>query len=297
MRVFEDTTEFNLNNTVVTLGKFDAIHLGHQSLLEKAREEKKINGCDTVVFSFDTSGRNGQKIIHTKNERISICKKFGMDYVIFYPVNSETMSMSPEEFVDKILINKLGAKSVVTGNDFCFGKHRKGNVDTLKTYEKKGSFNVIVSEDVIVSGEKVSTTRIKECLCKGDILRVNEMLGFPYSIEGDVLEGKQLGRTIGMKTVNIIPPDEKCMPLKGVYKSKVIVDGERFKSITNVGVNPTVKDDGKLVVETHIFDFDNEIYGKRVKVELEKFIREERNFPDLESLKRQISLDISEANL
>lgn len=297
MKIYDETRELCMKNTAVTLGKFNAIHLGHQKLIEYICKEKNAVGCSTVLFSFDTSSIYHQKLITTKEERLALCEKLGLDTVIFYPVNKETMSMEPEDFIREILVERLGVKAVVTGEDFCFGRNRRGTVEMLRQYGEQYDFQLIVSESVMIDDIKVSSSIIKEYLAEGLLERANAMLGYPYFIMGTVHEGKHIGRTIGTKTINITPSADKMLPKKGVYKTKTYIDGKSYKSITNIGTNPTVKEDNRIVVETHIFEFDRDIYHTDVKVVFEKFLREERKFSDLEALKRQILLDISQANL
>lgn len=297
MKIYDETSEICMNNTVVTLGKFNAIHLGHQKLIQYICEEKEKEGYDTVLFSFDTSRIRHQKLITTKKERIALCERFEIDNLVFYPVNQETMSMEPEDFITRILVEKLGVKVVVTGQDFHFGRNRRGNVEMLRQYGERYDFQLIISDSVMVDGKKVSSSAIKDYLSEGLLENANKMLGYQYFIMGTVSEGKHIGRTIGTKTINIVPDNSKLLPKKGVYKTKTYVDGKSYKSITNIGTNPTVKDDGHIIVETHIFDFERNIYDSGVKIEFEKFLREERKFSDLEALRRQISLDILQANL
>jgi riboflavin kinase/FMN adenylyltransferase len=297
MKIYDETQELYIRNTAVTLGKFNALHKGHQKLIKYICEEKEKKGCETVLFSFDTSNINNQKLIVTKEERATLCERLGIDHVIFYPVNKKTMAIEPERFIEDILVEALDVRTVVTGQDFCFGRDRQGNVDMLKEYGAKYGFEVIVAESVEVDNTKVSSSKIKEYLMEGLIDKANEMLGYDYFIMGKVSEGKRIGRTIGTRTINITPPGNKILPKKGVYKTTTWVNGKSYKSITNIGTNPTVKSDDEIVVETHIFDFDKNIYDEYVKIQFEKFIREEKKFEDLEALKSQIALDISQANL
>ena len=295
MKIYDETKDISLNNTAVTLGKFNAFHLGHRKLIEYIKNEKNEKGYKTTIFSFDTATVFNQPLIVTKEERIEICRELDIDNLIFYPVNNETMSMEPERFIKDILIGKFDSKVVVTGKDFCFGKNRSGNVNLLKEYSEKYGYKLIIVDSVCCEGQKVSSTKIKEYLSAGMISEANKMLGYNYFIMGEIVRGKQLGRTIDKRTINIIPEEDKLVPGKGVYKTNVYLDGRLYKGITNVGINPTVDSDGKTKVETHILDFNEEIYGKTVKIEFIKFIREEKKFSDLEALKRQISLDILEA--
>lgn len=297
MRVYDEIQDFCLKNTVVTLGKFDGIHLGHQKLVTEIAESRLRDGYETVLFSFDTSGINNQMSITTKKERILLCEEAGIDNVIFYPVNKSTMAIKAEDFIKDVIADRLGAKVVVTGRDFCFGSERRGNVGMLNSYAEIYGYRLVVVDSVLYQGKKVSSSNIKECIGQGKIEEANRMLGYSYFIYGNVVKGNQIGRTMNTKTVNVIPDKQKILMPNGVYKTKAVIGGETYKSITNVGLCPTVRSDRKITVETHIFDFDREIYDSDVKIEFEKFIREERKFSTLEELKRQILLDISQANL
>lgn len=297
MHVYDEVQDFNLNNTAVTLGKFDGIHLGHRRLVSEILKSRSENGHETVLFSFDTSKISNQMSITTKKERILLCKEAGIDNVIFYPVNKNTMAMKPEIFLKDIIVKQLGAKVVVTGRDFCFGSGRSGNVEMLAENAQRYGYRLIVVDSVMQNGEKVSSSNIKECIGQGKIEDANRMLGYSYFIYGKVVKGNQIGRTIDTKTVNVLPEKNKILMPNGVYKTNIIIGGEKYKSITNVGECPTVRNNREITVETHVFDFDREIYDSYVKIEFEKYIREERKFLNLEDLKRQILLDISQANL
>lgn len=297
MLVYDEVQDFYLNNTAVTLGKFDGIHLGHQRLISEILKSKLEHGYETVLFSFDTSYISNQMSLTTKKERKLLCEQAGIDNVIFYPVNKSTMAMKPEVFIQEVIVGRLGAKVVVTGRDFCFGSGRSGNVEMLEKYADVYGYRLIVVDSVMRNGEKVSSSNIKECIGQGRVKEANEMLGYSYYIYGKVVKGNQIGRTIDTKTVNVIPEENKVLMPNGVYKTNIVIGGEKYKSITNVGECPTVRADRKITVETHVFDFNQEIYDAYVKIEFEKFIREERKFLNLEDLKRQILLDISQANL
>lgn len=297
MRVYDEVQDFCLNNTAVTLGKFDGIHLGHQRLVSEILKNKAENKYETVLFSFDTSVISKQMSITTKQERLLLCNQTGIDNVIFYPVNKDTMAMKPEAFIKDIIAERLGAKIVCTGKDFCFGNGRTGDVELLEKYSDIYGYRLCVVDSVMYEGKKVSSSNIKEYIGQGNIEEANRMLGYSYFIYGKVVRGNQVGRTMDMKTVNLIPDKNKMLMPRGVYKTNITIDGQRYKSITNVGLCPTVRDDREITVETHVLNFDREIYDSYVKIEFEKFIREERKFLNLEDLKRQILLDISQANL
>lgn len=297
MNIFDEITDFKFKNSSVTLGKFDGIHIGHQKLIQDMMTDAGNNGYETVLFSFDTSGINNQKSLTTKEERSFLCEKYNIDNVIFYPANSSTMAIEPENFIADILAGRLDARLVVIGEDFRFGRGRRGDIRMLDEYSRKYNYELIVEKSVSIDGVKASSTNIKEYIKEGRLEKANEMLGYSYFVMGNVVKGDQIGRTIGTRTVNVIPDYNKLILPNGVYKTKALIDGVGYKSITNVGLCPTVRADDRITVETHIFDFDMDVYDKNVKIEFEKFIREEKKFGNMEALKKQILLDISEANL
>lgn len=296
MRVYNEVQDFNLKASAVTLGKFDGIHLGHKELINEIIKAKEKMGLETVLFSFDTSGIKNIKSITTKKERELICEGLDIDNIIFYPVNEKTMALEPEKFIEDILIKKIKAKVVVTGMDFRFGKDRRGDVFMLSNYAEKYGYKLIIAKDVMNGTQKISSSFIKELIKQADITKANELLGYSYFVYGQVVRGKQLGRTIDRRTVNIIPDNNKIIPINGVYKTTININGKEYKSITNIGQCPTVRNDGGITIETHIFDFDEEIYDNKVKILFEKFIRKERKFDSLEELKKQIAKDVFDAS-
>ncbi|MBQ3546107.1 MAG: bifunctional riboflavin kinase/FAD synthetase [Lachnospiraceae bacterium] len=296
MHVYNEELDFKLEKSAVTLGKFDGIHLGHKKLINEIVEAKEKKGLSTVLFSFDTSGIKKIQSITTKEERELICNDLNIDNIIFFPVNPDTMSIEPEEFIEKILVKKINAKVVVTGKDFRFGKNRRGDVDMLLRFSKKCGYELKVVDNVMDGDNRVSSSNIKQLINEANITKANEMLGYSYFVYGIVERGKQIGRTIDRRTVNIIPNANKIIPPNGVYKTTISIAGKQYKSITNIGKCPTVRNDGGITIETHIFDFDEEIYDSKVKISFERFIRKERKFDSLEELRKQINLDILEAN-
>ena len=297
MKVYYETTDFELRHTAVTLGKLDGLHLGHQSLIKEIREAGRSLGSETVLFSFDTSVINGQRAITTKAERVTLCEEYGIDHVIFYPVSKETMLMEPEEFIREVLVKRLGAVFLVTGEDFRFGKDRRGDVAMLQHYAKQYGYQMVVRESIRRQGVKVGSTGIKECLQAGQIGLANELLGYPYFVMGEVVRGNQIGRTMEVRTVNLLAEESKFLPCNGVDQTSVRTGDGEYRGITNIWYSPTVRSDREITEETHLFGFDQELYGKTIKVIFERFIRPEKKFNSLNDLKKQIALDISEVNL
>jgi len=290
------TTDFKFQNTLVSLGKFDGMHKGHRKLIERLKSEKQSDQL-TVVFTFDVPPKkiisgSSTKCILTKTEKKYVHESLNIDVLIEYPFNSETASMSPEEFVKEILVDKLGVKKIVVGNDFKFGKNRSGDISVLIDLGRVYGFSVIALEKEKYGLKDISSTIIKKEIENGNIKKANEMLGYPFMVIGEVVYGARIGNTIGFPTINIIPSPEKILPIDGVYHTKVSFDNKEYKGITNVGYKPTVTNEKIRGIETFIFDFSGDLYGKNVIVQFEKFIREEKKFSSLEALKNQIKKDI-----
>lgn len=284
-----------LKNTIVTVGKFDGIHKGHEKLFGEI--QRNANGRQKVVLTFETSPGNfladdANKTIVTEMEKQMLCEQQGIDVYMKMPMEKEFLSLTPDEFVSQILKEKIGATTIVCGPDFRFGARALGDVEFLKDNESKYGYNLIVVEKEQYQNKDISSTAIREKILAGEMLIVNEMLDHPYSLIGKVEQGKQLGRTLGLPTANIIPEDTKLLPPKGVYKTVVNVAGKRFHSITNIGVNPTVESGTQIKVETHILDYEEYIYNEIVQVEFYDFVRPERTFENVEELKAQIERDI-----
>lgn len=280
--------DVQLDNSVVCLGKFQGLHKGHMLLVNKTIELAQNNGLNSVIFTINVSN---QKRIYTDAERKILLSDMGFDYNVTCEFSKEFASMAPRQFVENILIDKLGAKYVVVGTDFRFGCERKGDVSLLMTLGKEYGFEVIAIEKLSVDGTVVSSSYIRELVEAGNMPLVEKFMGRPYSISGIVTKGKQLGRTIGFPTVNIYPSKEKLVPLYGVYSSYAYIDDKRVCGMTNIGSNPTVNSSDDIFVETNLFDFDMDAYGREIVVYLEYFVRPEKKFNSVEELKQQIDSD------
>lgn len=288
-------TDFQLKNTAVTLGKFDGIHIGHRRLLNCVKQYKE-QGLETVVFSFlfppaALLSEIELNLIFTEEEKKIELEKYGIDTVISYPFTKETLKMEPEEFVKEILIKRLDAKIVVVGSDFHFGHNRRGDINLLKIFASQYGFQVEIFEKVKIDDSCVSSSRIRKEIRNGSMELVNQMLGQPYFVSGIVTHGRKLGRTLGMPTANVVPADEKLLPPFGVYVSKTEVDGVFYDGITNIGVKPTVGEEQKRLVETFLFDYHGDLYGKWLKTSLYYYERPERKFASIEQLKKQMEQD------
>jgi riboflavin kinase/FMN adenylyltransferase len=232
------------------------------------------------------------ELIYTEEEKLVKLNHCGIDVLVSYPFTEETRSMLPEVFIKEILVDKLDAKVIIVGNDFRFGYKRSGDVALLKQYEETYGFKVIACEKLKWKNEVISSSAIRSALKEGNLEAVTAMLGQPYSIRGEVSHGRKLGRTIGMPTTNLIPEQVKLLPPCGVYASKTLLDGVYHPGVTNIGYKPTVGEEAYIGVETFIFDFDRDLYGEMLEVELYEYIRPELKFGGVEELITKMQEDI-----
>ena len=296
MEYIKGSKDFQFNNCAVTLGKFDGIHLGHQYLLDAIISYKK-QGYKAVMFTFDIHPYNllsNKEFtqIYTEEEKLAKLSRTGLDALISFPFTAETMKQEPEDFIKKVLVDKLDAKIIVVGEDFRFGHKRRGDVALLEQYANTYGYKVIACEKRKFHDRIISSTAIRAELAEGKMEEVNAMLGQPYMIMGEVLHGRRIGRTLGMPTTNIVPDPSKLLPPCGVYPSKTSIRGNSYYGVTNIGYNPTVGVVPSKRVETFIFDFDEDLYGQIIEVELMTYLRPELKFDSLEELKIRMEEDI-----
>lgn len=283
--------------SAVTIGKFDGIHRGHQALIRDLVEVAKEKGLSPLVFTFSTESFFSQKkLITTKEERREILASLGVECLVEFPFDEETRNTSAEDFIERILCRNLKAKHLTVGEDFRFGKDRKG--DTALLQEKVGT--LIESLHIIpsVRGEEgeVRSTRIREELAKGDMEAVHSLLGVNYQIHGTVIHGKALGRTIGFPTINIRPKKEKLLPPLGVYFVHVWLRGECHAGVANLGTSPTVREAGEeALLEVYLLDFEGDVYGEEARVIFDHFSRPEVKLSGIEELRKLIQKDEAEA--
>lgn len=299
MKIIRNTTEFYIEEpTAVAVGKFDGFHCGHQKLLRKMQEQKE-KGLATVVFTFVPSpaaffSKETLQDLTTTEEKRSIFEKAGIDYLIEYPFYQEIADMEPETYIKEVLVERIHAKCIVAGEDVSFGKRGAGNYQLLEEKSKLYGYDVIIIEKVQYGGREVSSTFVREEVAKGNMELVHQLLGIPYHVGGEIVHGRKLGRTLGMPTVNQIPPEAKLLPPRGVYYSYVMYGDRRLPSITNIGVKPTVTDTVVMGVETYIYDFDEDVYGEELDVYLLYYKRPEMRFDSVDALMKQMSEDIAE---
>ena len=300
MQVFSDIKEFRNRTgdgvkTAVAIGKFDGIHKGHHRLIEEITSCKE-QGIGSLVFTFkspigDFFTKERSKVLSTEKEKISLLEEMGVDYLYLMKVNKESVSYAPEYFVKDVLCQGLGAAMIAAGCDLSFGRGGEGDMALVNRMAGELSFEARMIPHVMYKGNKISSTLIREAVLAGRMEEAGEMLSRPYSIEGEITYGRQLGRTIDMPTANVIPEDDKLLPPFGVYFSRVTVGDETYRGLTNVGIKPTVSDEDKVCVETYIYGLDRDIYGKHMSVGLLHFVRPEMRFPNIEMLKKQMHDD------
>lgn len=295
MRYITNTLDFMLQKrSVITLGKFDGLHRGHQKLVKRVKELKK-EGFATAIFTFDVSpvmrlSDPSFKMILTNEERRRLAEDMGVDCLVECPFVPEIMHMDAKDFVHEILVNQMKAAHLVVGPDFHFGYKRRGTTGLLQEMGRQFGFQVDILEKVKDGDREISSTYIREEIIKGNIRRANDLLGYPFFVEGEIVHGRHLGRTIGIPTINQRPSLHKLLPPFGVYASITEIDGEPYFGISNIGVKPTVGDE-RPGVETYLFDVDKELYGKQARVRLYHFIRPEFKFPSVAQLQHQIKKD------
>ena len=299
MEIIQDTTEFYIEQkTAVAIGKFDGIHKGHIQLLSHILRQKE-RGMLAVVFTFYPSasvffGQGPKAELTTRYEKRKLFEALGIDILIEFPLNVETAATDPKEFVEKILVRQMHAGYIAAGEDLSFGYKGMGNKELLIKMAESSGYKVQIIDKVYHEDREISSTFVREAVEKGDMVLACELLGRYYSFEGKVEEGNRLGRRLGMPTLNLYPVTEKQLPPKGVYYSRVLYENCTYPGITNIGYKPTVNKTSEISVETYLYDFDRDMYGKQIVTELLQFKRPEQKFENVQELKRQMERDIAE---
>ena len=301
MEIITSTSEFELNTeTAIAIGKFDGLHLGHRRLLQEIVDKKK-DGLTACVFTFDPSpavffGFSDGRELTTKEEKRRFLAQMGVDVLVEFPMTKESAAMAPEEFIEKLLVEKLKVRFLVAGTDVSFGARGAGNAEMLQKYALINGYEVKTIEKVRLKDTEISSTLVRSQVENGNMSYVEELLGMPYTIIGSVQHGKALGRKLGMPTVNLLPEKDKLLPPKGVYFSEVLYKGKCYAAISNIGYKPTVSDEKILGVESYLYEFAEEIYGEDIEVRLLAFKRPEMCFENVEALREQMQKDILEGN-
>ncbi len=291
----------NLQNSVLTLGNFDGVHLGHQKILDEVKKIAKKHKTSSALISFYPHPISFLKKIKNINifdikNKILLLKKEKIDLFFLIRFSKEIANLSAEDFVEEILIKKMQVKHIVIGYDFIFGKDRKGDYRMLQKYAKKECFRLSkINKQSDDDHHSFSSTAIRKFLEKGEIVVANKYLGKKFFVCGKVILGKKFGAKIGFATANILWPQDICQIKIGVFVVKITILNDRenvYYGVANYGQRPTINDDKKLLLETYIFDFEQNIYGQKIKIEFLDFIRKEKKFNSIKELAKQISKDI-----
>jgi len=288
---------------VVAVGKFDGEHRGHQKIIATMLTVAREQGLKTAIFTFGTppaavvSGQRRPQIL-TNEERRERLHQAGIDYIVEYPFDAEIAAMDGEDFVREILLGAMRMRAIVGGEDLRFGKAGAVNAAKLKSLGERLHFSVYIIQKETEAGEEISSSLIREALAAGDMAKANTLLGMPYTAEGVVQHGNGIGnRILGFPTINLLLPAGKLLPRRGVYQTETVLpDGRTFRSITNVGTNPSVEQDHlshRLRLESFLLDFSGNLYDTRVRLRFLRFIRPEKKFVSLTALKQQIMADLS----
>lgn len=290
----------NIPPCSIALGNFDGVHVGHRTLISKAVDKARQLGIKSAVFTFSNHPKNlfaGETVVKNiiyQEEKAALIEKLGVDYLVNVEFTREIAGMNPMNFIDDLLVDKMNLREAFCGFNYHFGYRAAGNPDVLRKRGIVKGFNVNEMEPVTIGGDVVSSTLIRSLIRSGDVDECEKYLGRKYSIGGEVVVGNRLGRTIGFPTSNIMIDENMVTPPNGVYITNCIYNGQKYNSVTNVGVKPTIGE-FKKNMETHIFDFNKELYGKHIQIEFLKMTREEVKFSSVEELSAQIVRDCEEA--
>jgi len=302
MKTFHSIESFSSKTpTVLTIGTFDGIHIGHKKILDRLLNTAKNQKLQSLVLTFFPHPRmvlqkdSNIKLIHTIDERANILDTLGLDNLIIQPFSKEFSRLSATEFVRDILVHQLNVKHIIVGYDHRFGRNRTANIDSLKEFGEIYNFKVEEISAQDIDAVAVSSTKIRNALAGGNLQTANAYLGAAFQLNGRITKGKGIGKTINFPTANILISEEyKIIPKNGVYIAKAIIDNKTYLGMMNIGNNPTVNGTSQSI-EIHLFNFNQDIYNKDISVELLKRIRSEHKFASIDSLKQQLVKDKNEA--
>lgn len=281
---------------VISLGMYDGVHKGHERIIYALKSIAEEKNYSSGIFSFWPHPRRiinpeyELKLLTNIEEKIEILEKKGLDFLFLQKFDKDFKNLDAEDFVEQILVKKINVRHVIIGKDHCFGKDRRGDFSLLEKLGKRWGFVVEKLELELFENDNISSTKIREVLQDGDIKIANQMLGYHYSVSGEVVHGKKIGRTIGFPTANILVDDMKLLPKKGAYIVEVWLKNQQYKGMLSIGTNPTVGGD-KLSVEVNILDFKGDIYGERLSLKFRDFLHEEIKFENLEKLIERLKQD------
>ena len=298
MKIFNSVNDFICSKkTILTLGTFDGVHIGHRKILEKVTQNTGTDSTESLVLTFFPhprmvlKGQSAVKLLNTIGEKIDLLEKLGLQNLVIHPFDEEFSKLTAEEFVKKVLVDQFHIQKIIIGHDHRFGRNRTANIDDLITFGKRYDFEVEQISVQEVKQVSISSTKIRKALSEGNMALANDYLGYEYFLTGIVSKGKQLGRTIGFPTANLVMEvNDKLIPKNGVYVVKSSINQKTVFGIMNIGFNPTVSGE-QLSVEVHYLDFDADLYGQKMQVSILEYLRSEQKFDSVILLKEQLEKD------
>ncbi len=306
MIVNQDINRFShmQQGCVATIGKFDGVHLGHQLILDQLKQKAEQLNLPALVILiephpeefFTAPGEDCPARLTVLMEKLELLESFGIDCVYQLNFDKALSQVSAEDYIQNILVEGLGLASLIVGNDFRFGHNRQGDYELLQTRGIENSFEVIETSTYERNGQRISSTFIRGQLARGDFKLVEQLLGRPYSMKGEVVRGQQLGTDLGYPTCNV-NLHRRRIPLHGVYACEVRINGDLQRAAVNIGYRPSLSDDGEALLEAHLLDFEKDLYGRSIEVIFRHRIREEIKFDSLDELTKQIELDVEKVRV
>lgn len=299
MKIFTHESQWGGGETVVALGMFDGVHEGHAQLIRRANHLAALYDLESVVLTYVThplsvlAPEKAPRALSTREEKVVQIAALKTDALILRPFTKDYAALEPEEFVSR-MVRHLRPRHIVVGFNYSFGARGRGTPEMLVQLGKRFGFETHIVDAVSLGGETVSSTRVRTALETGDMALCSALMGRNYTISGVISRGKQLGRTLGFPTANLSWPKHKALPPRGVYAAYAWIEGERYGAALNIGKHPTAPE-GEPTLEAHLLDFNGDVYGKHMRLELVKFLRGEVKFESLDALKAQIAQDALDA--
>lgn len=298
MKIWENISDFKAKNPAITIGSFDGVHLGHQEVIKQLNEIAHKNEGESVIFTFSPHPikvLNPDKafvLLTTIEEKLELFKTNRVDHVVLFPFTHQFSQLSYEDFVQKILVEKLGLHTLLVGYDNTIGKNREGNYSQLLKLGARLNFNIAQQKKLATNETDISSTIIRNLLTNGKLLQASKLLGYHYVLSGTVVHGQQIGNKLGFPTANLLPAENKFVPGNGVYAILVEHQGILHKGMMNIGIRPTIDDDTKKpVIEAHLFNFDSNLYQQYIKISVVRKLRDEYNFNSIDALRAQLKKD------